>query len=137
MLIKAFMVAYKAHKGQKDKAGKAYILHPVCVAMHTKGVKRKTVALLHDVVEDTETTINDLQQLGFNKEIVEAVQAITKKNGERYADYLKRVKANKIAKDVKLADLEHNSDLSRLKTITEKDKARKEKYGNAIWFLCN
>lgn len=63
MLIKAFIIAFKAHRGQKDKAGKPYILHPVYVAMHTKGIKRKTVALLHDIVEDTEITIDDLQQL--------------------------------------------------------------------------
>lgn len=135
MLIKAFILAYKAHKGQKDKAGKAYILHPVYVAMHTKGIKRKTVALLHDIVEDTEITLKDLANKGFDNEVIEAVQAITKIKGEDYTGYLQRVKQNAIAKDVKLADLKHNSDLNRLKKVTVKDISRKYKYLAAIQFL--
>ena len=127
MLIKAFSVASKAHKGQKDKAGRAYILHPVNVALRTKGIKRKTVALLHDIVEDTNITLDDLKKLGFDNEIVNAVAAITKKSGEKYENYLKRVKNNEIAKDVKIADLQHNSNLNRLKEITPKDIARKKK----------
>lgn len=135
MLIKAFIIAYKAHRGQKDKAGKAYILHPVFVAMHTKGIKRKTVALLHDVVEDTEITFDDLKRKGFDDEIVRAVQAITKIKGENYQDYLQRVKQNTIAKDVKLADLKHNSDLHRIKKVTESDIIRNQKYQAAILYL--
>lgn len=136
MLIKAFSVASKAHKGQKDKAGRAYILHPVNVALRTKGIKQKTVALLHDIVEDTNITLDDLKKLGFDNEIVNAVAAITKKSGEKYENYLKRVKNNEIAKDVKIADLQHNSNLNRLKEITPKDIARKKKYQTAIEYLC-
>ena len=136
MLIKAFKVAYKAHKGQKDKAGKPYILHPVYVAMHTKGVKRKTVALLHDIVEDTKITLEDLKQMEFDKEIVEAVRCITKIKGEDYSEYLQRVKSNEIAKDVKLADLKHNCNLGRLgDNVTRKDYMRVNKYRCAICTL--
>lgn len=135
MLIKAFRIAAKAHKGQKDKAGKAYIFHPLHVAAHTKGRKAKTVALLHDVVEDSDITLDDLKKAGFNDEIVEAVAAITKIKGEAYGLYLKRVKSNKIARAVKLADLAHNSDLNRLKSITAKDEARKKRYTKAIEYL--
>lgn len=137
MLIKAFILACKAHKGQKDKAGKPYILHPVYVAMHTKGVKRKTVALLHDIVEDTEITFLDLAQMGFDDEIVQAVKAITKRKNERYGEYLIRVKQNPIAKDVKIADIKHNSDLGRLKFATLKDFERAEKYHIAMEYLCS
>ena len=135
MLVKAFVFAYMAHRGQKDKAGKPYILHPVNVAKRVKGKERKIVALLHDIVEDTEISLDKLEKMGFGDEIVEAVKAITKTKGEEYADYLKRVKNNDIAKDVKLADLAHNSDLSRLKRISIKDIKRVQKYTNATHFL--
>lgn len=129
------MTALKAHKGQRDKAGRAYILHPVYVAMQTKGVKRKAVALLHDTIEDTTLTLFDLEKCGFDAEIVQAVDAITKRRGEAYKDYLQRVKSNDIAKDVKLADLKHNSKLSRLKTVTPQDIKRNEKYAAAMAYL--
>ena len=135
MLIKAFVLAYMAHRGQKDKAGKPYILHPVNVAMRVKGKKRKIVALLHDIVEDTEITLDKLEKMGFDDEIVEAVKAITKVKGEGYGIYLNRVKNNDIAKDVKLADLKHNGDLSRLKVITLNDLKRAKKYAQATLYL--
>ena len=135
MLIKAFIVALRAHKGQKDKAGKPYIFHPITVSLHVSGIKRKEVALLHDVVEDTPITVSDLRTIGFGYDVVEAVNAITKRNGESYCEYLQRVKENDIAKDVKMSDLRHNCNLKRLKTVTDKDKSRVEKYINAIDYL--
>ena len=135
MLVKAFVLAYMAHRGQKDKAGKPYILHPVNVAKRVKGKERKIVALLHDIVEDTEITLDKLEKMGFGDEIVEAVKAITKIKGENYEDYLKRVKNNDIAKDVKLADLAHNSDLNRLKAVSIKDIKRAKKYCIAMRYL--
>lgn len=135
MLIKAFCVAYKAHKGQKDKGGKPYILHPLTVALRVKGREEKAVALLHDVIEDTDITISNLMEHGFSKNVVQAIVAITKINGETYEEYLSRVNQNKIAKKVKLADLRHNCDLTRLKEVTNRDIIRVKKYNKAISFL--
>lgn len=124
----------KAHKGQKDKAGRMYIFHPFKVALTSKGYKTKIVALLHDVVEDSNITIQDLSK-HFDKDIILAVDCITKKKGQDYQEYLNIIKDNELARKVKIADLIHNSDLSRLKIITEKDYKRKEKYQKAIQFL--
>lgn len=92
------------------------------------GEKDKIVALLHDVIEDTDVTVNDLREAGFSDEVVLAVSVITKKADEDYEEYLNRVKQNPIALRVKIADMEHNSDISRIKNPTEKDLKRLEKY---------
>ena len=132
---KAYEIAKKAHLGQIDKAGEDYIKHPEKVASFVKTDEEKAVAYLHDVIEDTELTLEDLYEYGFSKEILEAVDIITKKRGEDYQSYLNSVKKNKLARAVKLADLRHNSDLTRLIKVTEKDIKRKEKYQKAIDFL--
>lgn len=128
----ALGIAKKAHKGQKDKAGVDYINHPIYVASLLETDEQKAVAYLHDVIEDTNITIDDLKSYGFPKHIVEAVEAITKKELESYDDYLKRVANNSLAKIVKIADLIHNSDLTRLKSITQEDINRKIKYQKSI-----
>lgn len=132
---KAYEIAKKAHLGQVDKAGEDYIKHPEKVASFVKTDEEKAVAYLHDVIEDTELTLEDLYEYGFSKEVLEAVDIITKKGGENYQSYLNSVKKNKLARAVKLADLRHNSDLTRLTEVTEKDIKRKEKYQKAIDFL--
>ena len=132
---KAYKIAKKAHLGQVDKAGEDYIKHPEKVASFVKTDEEKAVAYLHDVIEDTELTLEDLYECGFSKEVIEAVNIITKKRGEDYQSYLNSVKNNKLARAVKLADLRHNSDLTRLTKVTEKDIKRKEKYQKAIDFL--
>lgn len=132
---KAYEIAKRAHLGQVDKAGEDYIKYPEKVASFVKTDEEKAVAYLHDVIEDTELTLVDLHEYGFSKEILEAVDVITKKRGEDYQSYLNSVKNNKLARAVKLADLRHNSDLTRLTKITEKDIKRKEKYQQAIDFL--
>ena len=132
---KAYKIAEKAHLGQVDKAGEDYIKHPEKVASFVKTDEEKAVAYLHDVIEDTELTLEDLYEYDFSKEILEAVDVITKKRGEDYQSYLNSVKKNKLARAVKLADLRHNSDLTRLTKVTEKDIERKEKYQKAINFL--
>ena len=132
---KAYEIAKRAHLGQVDKAGEDYIKHPEKVASFVKTDEEKTVAYLHDVIEDTELTLEDLYECGFSKEVIEAVDIITKKRGEDYQSYLNSVKKNKLARAVKLADLRHNSDLTRLTKVTEKDIERKEKYQKAIDFL--
>lgn len=128
-LIKAFIVAIKAHRGQKDKGGKPYILHPVRVALNVKGKDEKIVALLHDVIEDTNYTIDDLDFL--TKEQKEALLLLTHDKNVAYMEYVRKIKKNKIASKVKLADLEQNMNLKRLKTISNKDLKRLEKYKRA------
>ena len=123
------------HKGQVDKSGKPYIVHPVTVALNCKSESGKRVALLHDVLEDTDATIEELIQLGLSDEEIEAVVLLTKPKKEDYMDYVKRVAKNPIAREVKLQDLTHNMDLTRLKEITEKDLKRKEKYEKAYQYL--
>ena len=132
---RAYEIAKKAHLGQVDKAGEDYIKHPEKVASFVKTDEEKAVAYLHDVIEDTELTLEDLYEYDFSKEVIEAVDIITKKRGEDYQSYLNSVKKNKLARAVKLADLRHNSDLTRLIKVTEKDIKRKEKYQKAIDFL--
>ena len=124
----AYNIASKAHKGQKDKGGEDYFKHPLAVSNKLSGEKDKIVALLHDVIEDTDVTVNDLREHGFSYVVVFAVQVITKKADEDYEEYLNRVKQNPIALRVKIADMEHNSDISRIKNPTEKDLKRLEKY---------
>ena len=111
---KAMAFAYKAHEGQVDKGGVPYIFHPFHVAeqMHTEA--EVCVALLHDVIEDTDYTEEDIRKLGFDAEIVDAVVAITKLPGEDYMDYIRRLKQNALARAVKEADIVHNSDVTRL-----------------------
>lgn len=132
---KAYEIANKAHLGQVDKVGEDYIKHPEKVASFVKTDEEKAVAYLHDVIEDTELTLEDLYKYGFSEEVLKAVDVITKKKGQDYQTYLNFVKENKLARVVKLADLRHNSDLIRLINITEKDIERKEKYQKAIDFL--
>lgn len=132
---KAYEIAKRAHLGQVDKAGEDYIKHPEKVASFVETDEEKAVAYLHDVIEDTELTLEDLHEYEFSKEVIEAVDIITKKKGEDYRSYLNSVKKNKLARAVKLADLRHNSDLTRLTKVTEKDIERKEKYQKAIDFL--
>ena len=131
----ALAIAEDAHKGQVDKAGVAYIQHPLYVASLVEGELAKTIALLHDVVEDSAWTLEDLRMEGLPEEVVQAVGILTKNRDESYEEYLMHVKQNPLARQVKLADLQHNSDLSRLTNVTEIDRKRAEKYRQAIVFL--
>ena len=131
----ALAIAKDAHKGQVDKAGVDYIQHPLFVASLVEGELAKTVALLHDVVEDSDWTLEDLRKEGLPEEVVQAVGILTKKRNENYEEYILRVKQNPLARQVKLADLKHNSDLSRLANVTDRDRKRVAKYRQAIAFL--
>ena len=135
MIDIALAIAKKAHAGQVDKAGVDYIQHPLYVASQIKTEQEKAVALLHDVLEDSDITAADLLAYGLSNEVVTAVQTLTKKKGQSYQDYLEKVKSNDLARVVKLADLKHNSDLSRLKTVSNTDYERVKKYKNAIRYL--
>lgn len=131
----ALAIAKDAHKGQVDKAGVAYIQHPLFVASLVEGELAKTIALLHDVVEDSAWTLEDLRKDGLPEEVVQAVGILTKNRDESYEEYLLRVKQNPLARQVKLADLHHNSDLSRLANVTDRDRKRVAKYQKAIAYL--
>ena len=127
--------AEKKHIGQVDKAGVAYIEHPRAVAAKMDGEKEKIVAFLHDTVEDTDTTIEEIRSI-FGDEIAEAVSYITHEKGVPYLEYIKRVKENELARKVKLADLSHNMDLSRIPNATKCDLKRVEKrYKKAVEIL--
>ena len=133
-LFKAFFIMLRAHINQKDKAGRCYIFHPINVALGVKGIRTKTIALLHDVLEDSDLySIKDFSFL--DKEQMEAILLLTYSANEEYFNYINKVKTNKIALDVKLSDLRHNSNLKRLKTITERDINRRNKYLKAIEIL--
>ena len=134
-------VATKAHEGQLDKAGVAYIYHPRTVASYCSSIEAKIVGWLHDVIEDTDVTIEELREKGFDDFLLEALDCVTKPKA--YYDegiYYERIKKNELAKEVKLADLKHNSDMSRIPTgISEVERQkwilRKEKYLSHIRYL--
>lgn len=131
MLNKAIVIATRAHAGQVDKAGAPYIFHPFRVMMSGTNEIERICGVLHDTIEDSDTTLDYLWKEGFSKEVLEVLDCLTKRAGESYDDFISRVLANKTACHVKLADLHDNMDLSRIKNITEKDKARVEKYRKA------
>ncbi len=132
----ASKIAYRAHEGQEDKAGVPYIFHPIHIAEQMDTEASCIVALLHDVVEDSDITIDYLSQY-FSEEVMVALKILTKNENDDYVEYIKRIKTNKLATKVKLKDLEHNSDLTRLDEITDEDRKRAIKYINAIRYLEN
>lgn len=132
MYKKALRIAKKAHDGQIDKGGRPYIDHPKKVASLVKTKDEKIVALLHDVCEDTDITLDDLRKLKFSEKIVKAVDAITKRDDEDYFTYIERVNENEIAKKVKIADATHNSDISRIDNPSKKDIDRCLRYEKTI-----
>lgn len=136
MTKKAMKICFEAHKDQKDKGGLPYVFHPFHVAESMIDEDSTVVALLHNVVEDSDYTIDDLKEMGFNDEVLEALWLLTHKEGEDYYRYIKRVRRNELAKFVKLADLKHNSDLSRLDYQPDnEDLNRYAKYKTSIYML--
>ncbi|MBQ7102918.1 MAG: HD domain-containing protein [Anaerotignum sp.] len=131
MLEKAMKLAEKAHRGQVDKGGHPYILHPKRVMEICETEEEKITALLHDVMEDTAYTQEDLRKEGFSEEILTALICLTHREGEGYMEYIERICQNPLAVRVKYADLRDNMDLSRIPHPTEKDAARLEKYKKA------
>lgn len=138
LLTKAITLACQVHQNQFDKAGEPYILHPLRVMNNVEGGNMlKIVAVLHDVIEDSDgaVTFKTLQDMGFPPSVVSAVDALSKRNGESYQDFIIRVSENAWAIKVKIADLEDNMNLKRLSEITDKDLARYKKYHEAYKFL--
>ena len=132
---KAMKVAFDVHKNQVDKNGIPYIYHPVHLAEQMTDESTICVALLHDVVEDTDMTFEQLADEGFTDEIIDALRLMTHDEAVPYMEYVKIIKTNPIATAVKLADLRHNSDLTRLDTVNEKALERAAKYKKAIELL--
>lgn len=135
LLEKAISIALSAHFGKTDKGGNPYILHPLRIMLTMETTDEKIVALLHDVVEDSPTSIQELKDAKFSNKIVTAVSLLTKKENQPYDDYISAIKKNPLATKVKLADLKDNMNTSRLKKITEKDKLRIKKYRAAYKLL--
>jgi (p)ppGpp synthase/HD superfamily hydrolase len=127
-LERAIAIAVEAHKGEKDKYGNPYILHPLSVMHRVSTETEKIVAVLHDVVEDTKWTFDDLRKEGFSEEVIAALDCVTKREGEPYEEFVRRSASNPVARAVKIADLEDNMDVRRIKTVTAKDAERFNKY---------
>ena len=133
-LERALEIAAITHAGQTDKGGAPYILHPLRVMLRVAPGAQQIVAVLHDVVEDSDgkVTFDDLAREGFSREVIDGVRAVTRIEGESYEDFIARAALNPVGKAVKLADLAENSDLSRIDRPTQKDLERGEKYRRAI-----
>jgi (p)ppGpp synthase/HD superfamily hydrolase len=131
----AVAITAEAHKGVKDKAGAAYILHPLRLMMRLKTEAEMITAVLHDVVEDTRNnpeenkwTIEKLREKGFSEEVLEAIECVTNRKGESYEKFIERAGKNSIARCVKIADLEDNMNIQRIGELKPKDLERLEKY---------
>ena len=131
-LERAIALAAVAHAGQTDKGGAPYILHPLRLMLRMQTEDERIAAVLHDVVEDSDWTIEGLRAEGFSDPVLRAVEALTRREGESYEDFVVRASRDPIGRRVKRADLEDNSDLTRLPAPTESDRARVEKYRRAI-----
>ena len=131
---KAMIIAYEAHKNQVDKSGVPYIYHPIHVAEQMDTENECIIALLHDVVEDTNVTFKQLEYV-ISKEILDILKLLTREENIEYDEYIKRIKNNSIACKVKIADLTHNLDKTRLDFVTEVDVKRNEKYKKALQIL--
>ena len=131
----ALKLCFEAHKNQTDKSGLPYVFHPFHLAEQMVTEEATIVALLHDVVEDTDYTVEDLTDMGFSTTVTAAIQLMTHDEAVGYMDYVRAIKENPIARAVKLADLRHNSDTTRLDVVDEKAKNRVEKYAKAIALL--
>ena len=132
---KAMKLCFEAHKNQTDKSGLPYVFHPFHLAEQMTDETTTIVALLHDVAEDSDYSLQDIEAMGFPQEVITAISLLTHDKSVPYMDYVALIKLNPVAKAVKLADLKHNSDLSRLDVVDEKALARREKYLTAIAFL--
>ena len=131
LLEEAIEIAVVSHSGQKDKGGSPYILHPLRLLMKMDNEQEMIVAVLHDVVEDTAQTLDDLKAKGFPDRVIDAIKHLTRMKRESYARFIERIKEDPIAVRVKIADLEDNMDIKRLKMLTSTEIKRLNKYRKA------
>lgn len=127
-LERAIQIAAFAHRGQKDKAGNPYILHPLRIMLKMDTLERMMIAVLHDVIEDSHWTLGNLRDEGFSPTVIKGVDALTRRRGERYQSYIERVKRHPLVIPIKLGDLEDNMNMLRLKEVNQKDLERMKKY---------
>ncbi len=132
---KAIKLAYEKHQGQFDKNGLPYVFHPWHLAEQMIDEDSIIVALLHDILEDTDTSVTDLVAMGFKKEVIDTLVILNHHEDTDYFEYIKMIAQNELAKKVKLADLYHNADLTRLDNVSEKDLIRSKKYQESIDYL--
>ncbi len=137
LLERAIQIALESHKGQVDKAGKAYILHPLRVMFEMTTENEMIVAVLHDAVEDSDLTVEALRLQGFPQDTLDAIACITKASGESYGEFIHRIKSNPLASCVKIADLQDNMNLRRIANPKQEDFDRVEKYKKALAILQN
>lgn len=132
-LERAIEIAVRAHSGQRDKAGAVYILHPLRVMLHLSSAEAQIAAVLHDVVEDSSITLDSLREEGFSADVLAAIESLSRRDGEDYDAFIERVVQNSVARQVKIADLKDNMDLSRLgRKPSERDLERQAKYAKAL-----
>ncbi len=136
-LAKAIRIAAEAHDGQQDRFGAPYILHPLRVMMRMTSEEERIAAILHDVVEDSDWTLDDLRKEGFSEVILQAVDCLTRRQGEHYFEYIERLKPNTVARAIKIADLEDNMDMKRIDTVSDKDLNRLARNHQAWLILKN
>jgi len=134
-LAKAIQIASLAHENQVDKSNTPYILHPIRLMLKFTSIEEQIVAVLHDVIEDSDVTLMDLKNNGFSDDILTAIDLLTKKPGMEYQSYLENISRNLLAKKIKIEDIKDNLILTRLSSISEKDYERVQKYHQALQFL--
>lgn len=134
---KAIKIMFEKHKEQVDISKTPYVFHPWHIAEQMNDEDSTIVALLHDVLEDTDTKIEELLQYNFNDKIIEALVLLKHNKDEDYYEYIEKISQNELARKVKLEDLKHNADLTRLNIITEEDLKRQKKYQSCITYLEN
>ena len=130
----AIRLAVQAHRSQHDRVGQPYILHPLRVMFRLRTEAEKITGVLHDIIEHTGYTLNDLRRMGYPKKILNALNGVSRREGESYEDFVLRTKKNPMARKVKLADLEDNMDPDRMAKLTKKDLARLARYRKA-WLV--
>ena len=135
MTNKAIKLMYEAHKNQVDKSGIPYVFHPWHVAESMDNEKSCTVALLHDIVEDTNTTLDDLKNMGFPDDVIDAINILTHRDDVDYASYIRNIAENEIAIDVKIADLIHNMDKTRLSDQSKISNIKYQLYESSFDYL--
>ncbi len=131
-LDKAIAIASKAHTGQVDKAGQPYILHPLRLMLKFTNEEQRITAVLHDVVEDSDVSLNDLKSEGFSEKVIEAINCLSKKASENYDDFILRISKNDLASAVKIEDIKDNIDITRIDKLSSEDLARVDKYHRAL-----
>lgn len=134
-LESAILIAIKAHQNQVDKGGLPYILHPLRIMIKMQTDEEMIVALLHDVVEDSEISLKDISKYEFDKKIMSALKVLTYSTNQNYEDYIKKISKNKLARKIKIADLTDNMNLNRLPYLNKKDFERIKKYHKALKYL--